>query len=102
MKMWQILLFFLQILCGKCNTGLGHEFIGDGPKQGQNRYWIFSESLTFVPHDSKYILLNFKNLFLHPRRWFTVWKVFIDVYVRISLVTIKMTGFCFLNVIVIK
>lgn len=28
----------IKILCGKCNTGLGHEFIGDGPKQGQNRY----------------------------------------------------------------
>lgn len=27
-----------QILCGKCGNGLGHEFLGDGPKQGHNRY----------------------------------------------------------------
>ncbi|KAK3091989.1 hypothetical protein FSP39_024291 [Pinctada imbricata] len=28
----------IKISCGKCGNGLGHEFIGDGPKRGQNRY----------------------------------------------------------------
>ena len=32
--------------CGKCGNGLGHEFIGDGPK-GKSRFWIFSHSLKF-------------------------------------------------------
>ena len=38
-----------QVRCGKCNNGLGHEFLGDGPEEGMSRFWIFSESLKFVP-----------------------------------------------------
>ncbi|XP_013393036.1 methionine-R-sulfoxide reductase B1-like, partial [Lingula anatina] len=26
----------LKVSCGKCGNGLGHEFLGDGPKEGQN------------------------------------------------------------------
>jgi len=37
----------LKVKCGKCDNGLGHEFINDrGP--GQSRFWIFSASLKFV------------------------------------------------------
>jgi len=36
----------LKVSCGKCGNGLGHEFIGDGPK-GKSRFWIFSHSLKF-------------------------------------------------------
>ena len=25
---------FLQVSCGKCGQGLGHEFLGDGPDEG--------------------------------------------------------------------
>ncbi|OWF46100.1 Methionine-R-sulfoxide reductase B1 [Mizuhopecten yessoensis] len=28
----------MKIHCGKCGNGLGHEFLGDGPKKGTNRY----------------------------------------------------------------
>lgn len=28
----------LKIRCGKCGNGLGHEFLGDGPKAGQSRF----------------------------------------------------------------
>lgn len=28
----------LKVRCGKCNNGLGHEFIGDGPKEGMSRF----------------------------------------------------------------
>ncbi|KAK6187145.1 hypothetical protein SNE40_005233 [Patella caerulea] len=28
----------IKILCGKCGNGLGHEFLGDGPKKGQSRF----------------------------------------------------------------
>lgn len=28
----------LQVSCGKCGNGLGHEFINDGPKRGQSRF----------------------------------------------------------------
>lgn len=38
-----------QVRCGKCGNGLGHEFVNDGPKRGQSRFWIFSHSLKFVP-----------------------------------------------------
>lgn len=37
----------LKVSCGKCGNGLGHEFLGDGPK-GTSRFWIFSHSLRFV------------------------------------------------------
>ncbi len=39
----------LQVLCGKCGNGLGHEFVNDGPEEGVSRFWIFSHSLKFVP-----------------------------------------------------
>lgn len=28
----------IKISCSKCGNGLGHEFLGDGPKKGMNRY----------------------------------------------------------------
>ncbi|CAG04466.1 unnamed protein product [Tetraodon nigroviridis] len=28
----------LQVLCGKCGNGLGHEFINDGPEEGVSRF----------------------------------------------------------------
>nr|ADO27760.1 methionine-r-sulfoxide reductase b1 [Ictalurus furcatus] len=28
----------LKIRCGKCNNGLGHEFLNDGPKHGLSRF----------------------------------------------------------------
>ncbi|KAK2149400.1 hypothetical protein LSH36_454g05048 [Paralvinella palmiformis] len=28
----------LKVRCGKCNNGLGHEFLGDGPKEGMSRF----------------------------------------------------------------
>lgn len=28
----------LKISCGKCGNGLGHEFLGDGPKKGTSRF----------------------------------------------------------------
>lgn len=28
----------LKVSCGKCGNGLGHEFLGDGPKKGQSRF----------------------------------------------------------------
>ena len=28
----------LQVSCAKCGNGLGHEFLGDGPKAGQSRF----------------------------------------------------------------
>ncbi len=28
----------IKVSCGKCSAPLGHEFIGDGPQQGQNRF----------------------------------------------------------------
>lgn len=40
---------FIQVLCGKCGNGLGHEFVNDGPEEGVSRFWIFSHSLKFVP-----------------------------------------------------
>ena len=39
----------LQVSCGKCGNGLGHEFLGEGPKGKGSRFWIFSHSLKFVP-----------------------------------------------------
>lgn len=27
-----------KVSCGKCGSGLGHEFINDGPKRGQSRF----------------------------------------------------------------
>ncbi|KPP57525.1 hypothetical protein Z043_124741, partial [Scleropages formosus] len=27
-----------KVLCGKCGNGLGHEFINDGPEEGQSRF----------------------------------------------------------------
>lgn len=41
--------FNMQVLCGKCGNGLGHEFLNDGPDEGLSRFWIFSHSLKFVP-----------------------------------------------------
>ena len=38
----------LQVSCGACGAGLGHEFVGDGPR-GKSRFWIFSHSLKFRP-----------------------------------------------------
>lgn len=43
----------LQVLCGKCGNGLGHEFVNDGPQEGVSRFWIFSHSLKFVPNTGK-------------------------------------------------
>lgn len=43
----------IKISCSKCGNGLGHEFLGDGPKKGMNRYWIFSASLKFQEFDGK-------------------------------------------------
>ncbi len=40
---------YMQVLCGKCGNGLGHEFLNDGPEEGLSRFWIFSHSLKFVP-----------------------------------------------------
>ena len=37
-KLLMFPLLFLQVLCGKCNNGLGHEFLGDGPNEGQSRF----------------------------------------------------------------
>uniref|UniRef100_A0A8C5LED9 Methionine-R-sulfoxide reductase B1 n=1 Tax=Jaculus jaculus TaxID=51337 RepID=A0A8C5LED9_JACJA len=34
----------LKVSCGKCGSGLGHEFLNDGPKRGQSR-----SSLKFIP-----------------------------------------------------
>ena len=45
-------LMMLQVSCGKCGNGLGHEFLGDGPK-GQSRFWIFSHSLKFRAASNK-------------------------------------------------
>jgi len=28
----------LKVRCGKCGNGLGHEFLGDGPKEGMSRF----------------------------------------------------------------
>jgi len=28
----------LKVRCGKCNNGLGHEFLGDGPQEGMSRF----------------------------------------------------------------
>ena len=28
----------LKVSCGKCGNGLGHEFLNDGPTQGQSRF----------------------------------------------------------------
>ncbi|WAQ95897.1 MSRB1-like protein [Mya arenaria] len=28
----------IKISCAKCGNGLGHEFLGDGPKKGQSRF----------------------------------------------------------------
>ncbi|KAL3877278.1 hypothetical protein ACJMK2_035010 [Sinanodonta woodiana] len=28
----------IKISCSKCGNGLGHEFLGDGPKEGQSRF----------------------------------------------------------------
>ncbi|KAL4240648.1 Methionine-R-sulfoxide reductase B1-A [Mactra antiquata] len=28
----------LKVSCAKCGNGLGHEFLGDGPKKGQSRF----------------------------------------------------------------
>ncbi|KAK7112777.1 hypothetical protein V1264_012171 [Littorina saxatilis] len=28
----------IKVSCGKCGNGLGHEFLGDGPKRGQSRF----------------------------------------------------------------
>ena len=28
----------LKVSCAKCGNGLGHEFLNDGPKQGQSRF----------------------------------------------------------------
>ncbi|PIK46113.1 putative methionine-R-sulfoxide reductase B1 [Apostichopus japonicus] len=28
----------LKVSCGKCGNGLGHEFLGGGPKKGQSRF----------------------------------------------------------------
>ena len=41
-------LLYFQIHCGNCKHPLGHQFLGDGPK-GKSRFWIFSDSLKFVP-----------------------------------------------------
>uniref|UniRef100_A0A3B3R917 Neuralized E3 ubiquitin protein ligase 2 n=2 Tax=Paramormyrops kingsleyae TaxID=1676925 RepID=A0A3B3R917_9TELE len=27
-----------KVVCGKCGSGLGHEFINDGPKEGKSRF----------------------------------------------------------------
>lgn len=27
-----------QVSCGRCGNGLGHEFLNDGPKNGQSRF----------------------------------------------------------------
>lgn len=34
----QPLPLLLQVTCGKCGNGLGHEFLNDGPKKGQSRF----------------------------------------------------------------
>jgi peptide-methionine (R)-S-oxide reductase len=44
---------FLQVRCGKCNNGLGHEFLGGGPTEDMSRFWIFSESLRFISLQGK-------------------------------------------------
>ncbi|KAI5103199.1 methionine-R-sulfoxide reductase B1-B, partial [Silurus meridionalis] len=28
----------VQVLCGKCGSGLGHEFLNDGPEEGMSRF----------------------------------------------------------------
>lgn len=28
----------IQVLCGKCGNGLGHEFVNDGPEEGISRF----------------------------------------------------------------
>lgn len=28
----------MKVECGKCKNGLGHEFLGEGPKAGQSRF----------------------------------------------------------------
>lgn len=28
----------VQVLCGKCGNGLGHEFLSDGPEEGMSRF----------------------------------------------------------------
>lgn len=55
-------LFDLQISCSKCGNGLGHEFLGDGPKKGMNRYWIFSSSLKFQEFDGNYFFILLKKI----------------------------------------
>ena len=46
-----VFLLFMQwqVSCGKCGNGLGHEFIRDSPDGVSSRFWIFSDSLQFVP-----------------------------------------------------
>ncbi len=29
---------YMQVLCGKCGNGLGHEFLNDGPEEGLSRF----------------------------------------------------------------
>lgn len=49
----------LQVSCGKCGTGLGHEFVKGGPDGLSSRFWIFSHSLKFV---AKGKTLSMKNI----------------------------------------
>lgn len=50
---WCDFVWCAQVLCGKCGNGLGHEFVNDGPEEGVSRFWIFSNSLKFVPTKGK-------------------------------------------------
>ncbi|XP_071387094.1 methionine-R-sulfoxide reductase B1b [Centroberyx affinis] len=36
-KMMETLTAF-KVLCGKCGSGLGHEFVNDGPEEGLSRF----------------------------------------------------------------
>lgn len=52
-RIWQPCVSCIQVLCGKCGNGLGHEFVNDGPEEAISRFWIFSHSLKFVPSKGK-------------------------------------------------
>ncbi|PWA16142.1 hypothetical protein CCH79_00019436, partial [Gambusia affinis] len=43
-KMMETLTAF-KVLCGKCGSGLGHQFLNDGPENGTSRH-----SIHFIPN----------------------------------------------------
>lgn len=81
-KTIQYLIVHLQVRCGKCGNGLGHEFVNDGPKRGQSRFWIFSHSLKFVPKGIAVMLASFSLLSLQ-----TMTAVYSNILSALTLCT---------------